>query len=300
MTPQTEGTMVLDGLVEGSCEDLASYEDRLNQWVASARGRGLRFHLETDANTFSLLANTEPVSTDRFSEPPDHAVADLLTELLEIFPLQQRGAVFSTLRSREFRAGEEVQTLYAVGPDAAIHTRQRVVDAETSQAERPLTRKQKLRRVAIGAGVATVVVGVLALFLPVGDWMRSARDRLMPYDAEDLTVDAGAFAPYFTVSGRKTARGSRELVLVLTRGEQFPRSLAAAEELLGREDATPGERLVAEALLRGYVRCERFDAEGEFMGYSMERIAGLRVADEVEMRLPIDASQKLARVRITY
>ncbi|MBS3733697.1 MAG: hypothetical protein KGY99_02105 [Phycisphaerae bacterium] len=300
MARQTEGTLVLDGLIEGSCEDLGDKEARLRQWTASAQMRGVTFHLETDGNTFSVLADATPIGTDGFSEAPDRAIADLIDELLAIFAADQRGGIFSTLRSREFRSGEEIQTLYAIGPDGATHTQQRVVDADTAPAEKPLTRTQKLRRIALAAGIAAVVLAVLALFLPVGDWLRSARDRLMPYDVAALTVEAETFEPYFAVVERKTARGGRDLVLVVERGERFPPSDAAAAELLAREDASPPERLAAEAICRGYVRCERFDKDGTFMGHTMERIAGLRDEETIEIHLPIDPEHQLARVRITY
>lgn len=300
MAPHTAGTLVLDGLIEGSVASLAPHENRLRKWVAAARQRNLRFHLQIDGNTFSLLADSEPVAVSDLEESADRVVADLVGELLTIFPLDERGAIFSTLRSREFRAGEEVQTLYAVGPDGNCHTRQRVVDADTAAPEVPMTREQRIR-ILLAAGVlAVLVIGALLYFLPVDEWLKGAGRQITPYDSEALEVEADTFEGYFEITGRKTGGGSRYVELTLKRGGDFPTDAAAAEALLEREDLGPVDRLIAEAIVRGYVRVERYDEEGKLIGHSMERVAGLRDAEEIKLRVAVDSKQKLTRARITY
>ena len=142
MTPEKiEGTLVLDGLIEGRTSRLADAAGELRRWTASARLMGLTFNLQTDGASFSMLPDNAPVAAARLGEDPAARIAELLDELVRIFPAPERREILSTLRSAHYLPGREVQTLYAVGPDGAAQTQQRTVDAATT---RPPGHMQKL------------------------------------------------------------------------------------------------------------------------------------------------------------
>ncbi len=59
-------------------------------------------------------------------------------------------------------------------------------------------------------------------------------------------------------------------------------------------------RLAAQAILTGYIRCEFFDAGGRFIGHTSCRIKALRQASMIEVTLPIPHGYRLARIVLTY
>jgi len=61
MSDKTEGTIVLDGLIEGRLPDDPSIEDKLEQWLEFVGQLGLRFNLEVTGSSFSLLPDSTPV-----------------------------------------------------------------------------------------------------------------------------------------------------------------------------------------------------------------------------------------------
>ena len=300
MTGKTEGTVVLEGLLEGKAPSLHDIEGNLRQWVAFAASRGLTFNLEIDGNSVSILAENAAASSAELGAEPSERIAEVLDRLLDIFPPADVPRLTSTIRSREYREGLEVQTLYAVGPDGRIHTRRRQVDAETTPPPRPLTRKQKIRLAAMGLGVAALVFAVSAIFVDYQALFRDIVSRVMPFDLDGLTVESDAFGPYFTVEKKEVIRGGRTVVLTVKRTAAFPLD----DESLNRLAAKPGDalsnRLAVEAVARGYVRCEFFDKDGRFQGSTMERIAGLRSRQTIELKLPIPSDRRLARIVVRY
>ena len=51
MNLKTEGTFVLEGLIEGTPPRLADFQGDLDRWIRSTAGRKLRFGLETEGNS---------------------------------------------------------------------------------------------------------------------------------------------------------------------------------------------------------------------------------------------------------
>ncbi|MCY2927235.1 MAG: hypothetical protein NT031_17740, partial [Planctomycetota bacterium] len=155
MTGRLEGTFALDGLVEGALGGAGEeFRGRLQAWADAARAGGL----------------------------------NLLFDLLKIFPLAQRRNIFSTLRSTEYRPGEEVQTIYAVAPDGSVQMHQRTVSARTEAPPEPLTLKQKLRLGAVGLAVAMGVFGLSSLFVDYGQLVRRLKDSVVAMDPDKVQV----------------------------------------------------------------------------------------------------------------
>lgn len=299
MNEKVEGTLVLDGLIEGKVPAAAG-EGLLREWVRSAASDKLRFSLEIDGGSFSILAENRPVPAADLTPTPAEKIAEVLHELLKIFSPQQRSSVFSTLRSTEYRQDAEVQTIYGIGPDGTIHIRERTVEAATKAATRPLSRREELRIGVIGLAVALLVFLASSVFVDYRAIFDRIREAIVPPNPDELKVETGAFAEYLTVEKKAFARGGKAVILTLKRGKAFPADEAAVDKLLAAAGTSVSKRLTVEALARGYVRCEYFGKKGKFLGFTTQRISPLRESETIDLALPLPSSGRLARVVITH
>ena len=302
MSDKTEGTVVLDGLVEGRLGPLPDTEKRLRAWVRAAAGAKLPFTLEIDGGSFSVLADNTPIDVEALAFKPARTVAEALDELVKVFPTGHRAAVLSTVRSMEYRANIEIQTVYAVGPDGEIHTQERTVEAVTKAPPKPLTRKEKIRLGVTGLIFALLIFAVSSIFIDYRGLFRSVAETVTPYDTEAMKVETGGFGEYFTVEGKKVVshRGVSSLRLTLKRTKAFPRTDAALKAALAKSPDSLSKRLTVEALARGYVRCESFDKDGKFIAFTTRRITDLRTKETVDVDVPLPAKGRPTRVVITY
>jgi hypothetical protein len=300
MNDKTEGTLVLSGILEGKLPGGAEFEDRLRQWIEFANSLGLAFHLELEGNSYSILADSKPLPVEAIGPDPAEKVAAALGELLKVFGDDERRQVFSTIRSVEYRKGQEVQTLFHVGPDGDVRMRERTVEADTSPAQHRLTRREKIRIGAIGLVVALAVFGVSSLFVEYRALFARVAEGITPLRAEALEIDTSTFRSYFRVGKKTIESGGKALRLTLTRTDAYPKSDQELARLIGEAQENLARRLAAEALASGYVRCEVFDKQGRFLGFEMQRIAGLRQGPSADLVLPLPTKQRPARIVITY
>lgn len=299
MSERVEGTFTLDGLLEGRLGDEGFGAAELRSWAARAGDRGLHFSVEVEGNVFSVLGVRRAVSTADLGDEPSRAVAGALEDLLDEMPPDTRAGAMSTLRSIEYRKGEQVQTLYVLTP-AGLDVRQRRIDAETVSPAPPMTGKQKLRLALTGLGVAALALLVSSVFVDYRALLGRVADSMTPVSADDIAVDVGPFATSFSVDKKAIAKGSRALVLTLKRGEGFPLS---DQDIQKRCDEAKDvrARLTAEALARGYVRCECFDKEGKYLYSALVRVAGLRKKTRLEIALGLPKEgPRVAKVAFTY
>src|ERR1700744_6558786 len=99
MSDKVEGTVILDGLVQGKVPALPGTEQKLRDWAQFARSANLVFNLEINGGTFGFLADQTPLAVPDLGHDPADTIKAALGELLKIFPPAERSAVFSTLRS---------------------------------------------------------------------------------------------------------------------------------------------------------------------------------------------------------
>ncbi|MCG3180512.1 MAG: hypothetical protein BIFFINMI_02874 [Phycisphaerae bacterium] len=303
MNENTEGTIVLDGLLQGPVPTEPDGEGHLRDWVARAQARGLVWLLEIDGGSFSLLADKAPVEIERLGSNPANVIADALEELVKLFSPPQRLKLTSTIRSQEFQPGLAIQTLYAVGPDGAIHTRDRTIDCQTTAPPQRLSTAQLWRRVAIGAGVAVVLLGVSAIFVPYGTIIRNITERLRHFDPEEVEVQPGPAGQYFTVENREkrgAGDGRIELVLTLKRTEAYLSAVRVAATQPEQADLSLEQRMALEAVVRGYLTCEMFDKEGNYLGSAYVRIAGLRDKETIEVAILLPEKTRPTRLTFTF
>ena len=296
MSEKVEGTIVLDGLLEGQLADEAHLASRLRDWARLAgRRRGLRFELQDEGSRFNVMPDNSAVPADRLGEDPAETIADLLDDLLRELPPPLKGGVFSTLRSTEYRTGEEVQTLY-VAEGGTVDARQRTVEADTVAPPAPPTRKDWLRLAGMGLLAAVLVFLISAVFVDYRTLWNRLREGVTPFEPADVAVESGQFSKHLSVSVKEIRSMPRALVLQVRRTAAFPRTDAAIAALAKADaNSLPG-RLAVEAIARGYVRCESFDKKGQFMGFAMLRIASLREKEAVEAVLPIPRDRRPAKL----
>ena len=79
---------------------------------------------------------------------------------MNVLPPLERGSVFSTLRSSEFRKNEEVQSLYVVATTAGgkveVQVQSRSVDAKAVAPPQPISVKEKVKLAVMGLVFAAV------------------------------------------------------------------------------------------------------------------------------------------------
>ena len=301
MSERMEGTFVLDGLIEGRLPGDDEAAGRARQWAARAARNGLPFALEIDGIRFSVLGEDRPLQVADLGDDPAETVAEALRELLEALPPDVRGEAFSTLRSTEYRRGEEVQTLYVVAPGGAIDVRQRIAEAATTAPPQPLSRRDKLRMAGTGLVAAVLVFLVSSVFVDYRALFDRIVEGVTPLNAAKLSVDAQRFARWLTVVEKTADAGGRGVVLKLKRTSEFPVTDADLRARLRACRDDPHQRLALEAVARGYVRCELFDKKGGFLGFAMVRIAPLRAAETLDLPVPFPSrGPRPARVVLTY
>lgn len=298
MSEKIEGTLVLDGMMEGVPAGLEDLRDELQRWVDRARELKFPFHLEIDGASFNLLADPNAIEITELSEEPAEAVSVALNAFLEIFPPEQRVVILSTIRSMEYRKGEEIQTVYAVGPDGTIHTRQRIVDADTATPIQPLTRREKIRLGIIGLVILAAGVGVSVFFVDYPAFFQNVIEKLTPLDPDAIDVRAERFADYFSIKEKAKGPGSQSIVLTLQRTETFPKTDEEVNQLAEKikDDFVAGETL--KAIHRGYLRFELFNKDDEMVKSCERRIADLREKETVEVDLPLGSKGRPVRIVI--
>lgn len=293
MSGKVEGTLVLDGLLEGRLPDDADIEGGLQSWVQAVGELGLAFSLEVSGRNFSLLADDRSIPAARMGAQPEQAIAKSLEECLKLLPPSDRGSVSSTIRSVEVRHGEEVQALYGVRPDGTVEVRTRAVEVPTLPGTKGAAWSRR-RRLLVGAAVAVPLLALSALVVDYGAVVADLTGAAVPV-SESVQIDDKAFAPYVRVEQILPGRG-RTVVITLKRLEAFPKSDADLQKAWhGTQESLP-RRLAVEALARGYMRVEFFGAGPEFLGSVQARLSELKDHDTLRIILDIPGKRQLRSV----
>lgn len=334
MTQPVEGTFILDGMIQGKLPDVPEAAAKLRQWLADCP---LGFTAQHEGKSFSFLAPGQPRGMEKIKGELAPSIVEQMNRLLEIFPPFLRAQVLSTIRSREFRKDLEVQTLYVIGPDGTVHTRQNEVEVKTAAPQPPLTRKDKVRMAVTAAGVMIVLLGVSTFFIDYGSAWANLVDRVVPLDPAGVKVEVVGLEEFVTVEARPGARRD-EINLTFTRIRRPAVGVPATNPATGPSTApstapatgpaasptTPAttgpvasahfanplfaeptpemirRHLALEAMVCGYIRCEFFDKDGKFQRMELHRIGNMLTGDKAKLTLRIPTDNKPAMVRITY
>lgn len=284
----TPGTFFTDGMLQGKLPPLPDFKSELEDWARLAKSQNLGFKLEIEGQNFSLLADNTVCPVSNVSGGPVDALTALLAKLLDLFPKPARGALFSTIRSVEYRSGEETQTVFAIVAGGGLDVRQRIVKSDTSKEPESLAALLTPKRLALAAGAIAAALLILQFVLPggLGGLFSRAKQNALPAKPAEIQVDASAYRDFFTaepVSVVTAQNGAKFLTLSVKRGTNYPASVS----LDSAPPATWREALALQGLIKGYVRCEIYDADGLFLYDAEVRIKGLRIARETPAFVPL-------------
>lgn len=294
-----EGTIRFEGMIEGRMPPSSDTEQKLQEWIRFARDAGLHLVLEIDGGHFSMLADDKAYPVDPPQIDPSSTICSTLNELKKAFEPGPPPQFFSTLRSREYRKNEEVQTLYQVDASGQrFETEQRTVKATTAAPEAPMTFKEQVRRVLIGAVVALAILGGLSFFVDFGALWSRMIVAVSPIDPETIVVDAHAFEDYFTVKKVEptTAAGRPAIVLTLERDERFPATAAAREQAWQNSPDSLEARMILFALARGRCDYDIYDSDEKLIAHSTLRFDGLSQEKTLRVVLPLPHRTRPARI----
>jgi hypothetical protein len=239
MSEKIEGTIVLEGLVEGPLPPFPDAQAKLERWAQGFAGGAVRVNLQIEGGHFSAMPSNDPQRVQALTKQaggsagdaeidPAQVVADSLAELLRFFPPPDRAQVFSTIRSMEYRPNLEVQTLYAVSPDGRTATRQQRVPCKTVSAEMPVDPRDMAKRGLLGFLVALVILLGSSYFVDYPGLWRRLTASVEPVKT---TVHAGLFSPYLRMDVTGLDRRTGMLKIHLSRLPPYPTSEEAFDAL---------------------------------------------------------------------
>lgn len=297
MSENLEGTFTLDGIVEGPLPSIPNAQQCLRDWANTAARSGVCFSIECDGGTFSALAMDRVMSAVMLGDVVE-TLQTHLNELLSLFPPLERTSVLSTVRSMEYHPGEELQTLYAVGPTGEIITEQRSVEVHTVAPARPLTRREKLKMAGISVLILLAMFGISAIFVDYPGMWKNVRDKASSLNPAEMEWVNQPLKPYLQIEKTEFPKSSI-LKLTMKRTPAFPTTPERLNQA-ARDAKTLEERLAIEAIGRGYLRGEWYDKEGNFLGQTPVRIKGLRTHETVLVEIPVPVHIRPHRFVLTY
>ena len=290
-----EGTIRFEGMLQGRFPNVDNFPGVLREWVALMEGMGVAIHADISDDGFTLLPDAEACSSRRLGDSPELAVQQAIEQLLSHYPGMDPAQLSSTLRSREYRPKEEVQTIYAVA-GRTVKAQSRTLAAETTPPPPPLSTKQKIQMGLFGLGFAAALCGIAMLFPGVRAMIWSVRETVRPVNAEEIKIVAGPYDAYFTPKVDDQKSGWGILYLQLSRTDKYPKDdekLKAAATAAG-DDVR--QRLALESVVKGYVRIEFFDPDDKLVASHDFRIKGLDAKAAETLSFPYPAGARIVKI----
>ncbi len=290
-----EGTIRFEGMLQGRFPSVDDFPAKLREWVALMEGLGVSFHADISDDGFSLLPNESPASTQQLGDAPEQAVQQAIEQLLEQYPEHDPAQLSSTLRSREYRPKEEVQTMYMVA-GRAVKAQSRTLEANTTPPPEPLSTKQKVQMGLYGLGMAVAFFGILMLFPGVRAMVSSVQETVRPIEPKEIKIETGPYAAYFTHTLDEKKSSWSTLHLEMKRTDKFPIN----DEKLKGADTEAREnirqRMALESLVRGHIRIEFYDSEEKLIGVSEFRPVKLYKNETDDLSIPFPTGVRITRI----
>lgn len=281
--PKLEGTFVLEGLIEGTLPDEALVSE-LRAWESQVRNARLPLTVQVDSGRFNVLPEMQAGKVAALSASLRDVIVPLLEQLIEIIPPGWRVGLVSTLRSREYLANEEEQTLYVFDQAGMILVEQRRVDARTVKPAPPMTTREKIMVGVSTVGVLCIILAILMYFFDMKSWFQEARDSLVPYSAKEIQLDAKPFASWMTIKDKTLASG-KELTLEFTPTKEWPVTWKSLDALYDKA-STLREKLALQSIGRGRINYRLMDRNDKLIafGQAVPMLKPLeKKADEVHL-----------------
>jgi hypothetical protein len=263
-TPKLEGTFVLEGLIEGTLPD-ESLVKKLLSWEQQVRNAKLPLTVQVESGQFNVLPEMRAGKVAALSASVRDVIVPLLEQLMEIIPPGWRVGMVSTLRSREYLANEEEQTLYVFDQTGMILVEQRRVDTQTTKPAPPLAPREKIMIGVSCIGVLCIILAVLMYFFDMKSWFQDARDSLVPYSAKEIKLDAEPFAAWMEIKD-KTLTSGKELTLEFTPTKEWPVTWESLDALYDKA-TTVKERLALQSIGRSKINYRLFDRNDKLISF---------------------------------
>lgn len=296
---EIEGTYTLDGMLQGPipAQQAESMERNLKEWTKSASESGFPFSLQIEAGQFSLLCGNDrqKITTEGIS------IADTLVQsinaLIETFPPETRGKLFSTIRSTEIVPGAAIKGLYMIGNDGLVRVETRQVDAETEADKGPLEKKEILKLGLISAAIIALFLLISAFFVPYKKWFGGAKNRFTVLKLDDIEFDNRLYQSYIEIQPEKLDKyRSGSIKLKIKRGSNW-QEITAPEFQLDGNKISWNKFLTLANLKRGSIPCTIHTTGGS--GITYERripISALAAKDETSVFLSLPADGLVKKV----
>jgi len=297
------GTVVTEGLIEGPLPPFEDGEIRLRQWSEAVRRAGLSFDLSIDGPAFSILASGEPREIKEYADPQGE-IRQAIEQLLQIFPKDLRGRIFSTLRSTEYREGFKIQSIYATTTlGVKVHEQRIPWEKEDAEPGLPPLSWRLLRPYLIAGGVILALFIASAFFIDYPGWIRGFTGKFIPLDPDRIEVDGAALSRYVTFEKAGLDGPKSCLVLKVTRTPHFPLDLAAylAEEERLKKEGSLGDLITLQRLVvDGALRVTYLDREGKVLGCAGEDLRELLEKESIQILIPLRIYPGATRIRLAY
>jgi len=291
-----EGTMVLEGLLQGMVPPMGDVADRLREWVEFVGKLGPRFNLEIRGRQFSLLPDDKPFAAAGLGAGAEHGLTQALEQLAGLFgPGPERAKLFSTLRSSEYRKGLEVQSVYSIA-DGQVRAQTRSIEAETTAPPDPITTRQKVKMGLVGVGMAVLLLGAAMLIPGVRAMVWQVFETARPFEASELTIETGPYAAWLTVAVDPEKSHRRGVMLVITRTKDFPMTEADLDAAAAAIDPSVRRRLALENLARWKLRIECFDKDGKLVVDRPTSIFDLAKSESMPIFVPFPEQTIVGRI----
>jgi len=224
-----EETYILEGLLQGPLPGRADAAAALQSLAGQGIDRKVPLSLQIDGGQFSMLADEQEHDSRDFQPlTMSAAIQKSLEAVLNLLTPPERMQVFSTLRSREFRMGCELQTLYQIVPPGIVSVQTREVAAEVKARPKPWSRKEKLIFGVGAAGIMGLVIAVSTFFVDYRALFGRTLTNIRGTNLGELKVDAAALEGYVKVEATGLNMGKDTLTLSLSRGPKWDEAIRAS------------------------------------------------------------------------
>ncbi|MCP4180113.1 MAG: hypothetical protein GY756_20305 [bacterium] len=295
MSKKIVGTVILDGIIEGKIEN-NKINSLLIEWIDFARSNNLKFYLETSGNSFSILADNNPINLMDFTGDFSSLINNVIEELIKIFPDNSKNKIFSTIRSTEYEQNLEIQSLYNISNNGLIDIQTREIETNTIEQEKPLTLKNKIIISSFGVFAFITLILISSLFVDYKSFMTNLKKEVIPLNVENIIIDNG-FSSFLNIINIEKTTGN--LIITLKRSDNFPINDKDFDKLI-LENKSLKDKITIESIYKGYIIYEYFDDEDHFIFSDRIRISGLKDNNIIMTTLFYDLNIKPSKIRLTY
>ncbi len=268
-----EDTYIIEGMLQGPMPARPDAAEALSSIGSQLGGKNGHLSFQRDGGQFSLLADEKSHDARVFHPLTLSAsIQQTLEQVMSHLTPPERMQLFSTLRSREYRLGSELQTVYQVVSPGIVQVQSRDTPADVQARPRPWTKKEKLLFGMGAAGILALVIGVSTFFVDYRALFGRAISSIRGTNLSELKMDASSLDGYVTVQAKEMNTAKDVLVLTLTRGAKWDQATGAAKPPV---DADWPTALAIEALHRKYATVLFIDTDDRVVLSSLLPLDGL-------------------------